>query len=92
VEFATRSIVVDDKTIKAQIWDTGECKPAIWGYEELAVCEINITKTCYCDSAHRCIEVLIGPLHVDSVLPNASLTPCFPTCFLHIYSVFYAFV
>lgn len=24
VEFATRSIVVDNKTIKAQIWDTGE--------------------------------------------------------------------
>jgi hypothetical protein len=24
VEFATRSIVVDDKTVKAQIWDTGE--------------------------------------------------------------------
>jgi Ras-related protein Rab-11A len=23
VEFATRSIQVDDKTIKAQIWDTG---------------------------------------------------------------------
>lgn len=23
VEFATRSIVVDNKTIKAQIWDTG---------------------------------------------------------------------
>lgn len=26
VEFATRSIVVDNKTIKAQIWDTGEIK------------------------------------------------------------------
>jgi hypothetical protein len=65
VEFATRSIVVDDKTIKAQIWDTGECKPAIWAHEEPAICEINITKTCYCDSAHCCIEVLIGPLHVD---------------------------
>lgn len=26
VEFATRSIVVDNKTIKAQIWDTGEFK------------------------------------------------------------------
>lgn len=25
VEFATRSISVDGKTIKAQIWDTGEC-------------------------------------------------------------------
>lgn len=25
VEFATRSIVVDNKTIKAQIWDTGKC-------------------------------------------------------------------
>lgn len=24
VEFATRSIKVDDKTVKAQIWDTGE--------------------------------------------------------------------
>lgn len=24
VEFATRSIVVDNKTIKAQIWDTGK--------------------------------------------------------------------
>lgn len=28
VEFATRSIVVDNKTIKAQIWDTGEFKIA----------------------------------------------------------------
>ena len=26
VEFATRSIQVDGKTIKAQIWDTGEMK------------------------------------------------------------------
>jgi hypothetical protein len=25
VEFATRSINVDGKTVKAQIWDTGEC-------------------------------------------------------------------
>lgn len=25
VEFATRSIEVDGKTIKAQIWDTGKC-------------------------------------------------------------------
>jgi GTPase SAR1 family protein len=24
VEFATRSIIVDNKTVKAQIWDTGE--------------------------------------------------------------------
>ena len=24
VEFATRSIKVDDKTVKAQIWDTGQ--------------------------------------------------------------------
>lgn len=27
VEFATRSIVVDNKTIKAQIWDTGKSEP-----------------------------------------------------------------
>ena len=26
VEFATRSINVDGKTVKAQIWDTGECR------------------------------------------------------------------
>jgi GTPase SAR1 family protein len=26
VEFATRSINVDGKTVKAQIWDTGECQ------------------------------------------------------------------
>jgi hypothetical protein len=25
VEFATRSINVDGKTVKAQIWDTGKC-------------------------------------------------------------------
>lgn len=25
VEFATRSINVDGKTVKAQIWDTGSC-------------------------------------------------------------------
>jgi hypothetical protein len=27
VEFATRSINVDGKTVKAQIWDTGMCIP-----------------------------------------------------------------
>jgi Ras-related protein Rab-11A len=26
VEFATKSIQAEGKTIKAQIWDTGECK------------------------------------------------------------------
>lgn len=26
VEFATRSINVDGKTVKAQIWDTGACE------------------------------------------------------------------
>jgi Ras-related protein Rab-11A len=25
VEFATRSVQVDGKTVKAQIWDTGNC-------------------------------------------------------------------
>ena len=29
VEFATRSIEVDGKVIKAQIWDTGECDGAV---------------------------------------------------------------
>lgn len=28
VEFATRSINVDGKTVKAQIWDTGTLEPA----------------------------------------------------------------
>lgn len=28
VEFATRTLTIDDKTIKAQIWDTGKsCDP-----------------------------------------------------------------
>jgi len=29
VEFATRSIAVDSKTIKAQIWDTGNFDPLV---------------------------------------------------------------
>jgi hypothetical protein len=29
VEFATRSINVDGKTVKAQIWDTGMCPSAL---------------------------------------------------------------
>lgn len=43
VEFATRSINVDGKTVKAQIWDTGEvlsrqgrsmgrCDEAVWPF------------------------------------------------------------
>jgi GTPase SAR1 family protein len=32
VEFATRSINVDTKTVKAQIWDTGECQPLGRGF------------------------------------------------------------
>jgi len=30
VEFATRSIKVDDKTVKAQIWDTGETSTSLF--------------------------------------------------------------
>ena len=30
VEFATKSIVVDSKKIRAQIWDTGACAPSVW--------------------------------------------------------------
>ena len=28
VEFATRTITVDDKRVKAQVWDTGACDPS----------------------------------------------------------------
>ena len=29
VEFATRSLAIDGKTVKAQIWDTGACSASL---------------------------------------------------------------
>ena len=37
VEFATRSISVDGKTVKAQIWDTGKPQPQLQ-YPSLLCC------------------------------------------------------
>jgi GTPase SAR1 family protein len=37
VEFATRSISVDSKTVKAQIWDTGEYDVLAWDVNERSV-------------------------------------------------------
>jgi Ras-related protein Rab-11A len=41
VEFATRSIQVDNKVIKAQIWDTGKCEKARKKKEQVTHIDIN---------------------------------------------------
>ena len=43
VEFATRSIAVDSKTIKAQIWDTGTIILAV-GYQLILQPDKNVTE------------------------------------------------
>lgn len=83
VEFATRSITVDGKTIKAQIWDTGKLSAYVDYICALRVLIVHATSVKNCDhyvlttALSSCVFVwqhatLLYITNVDILQPNSN--------------------
>lgn len=62
VEFATRSIEVDGKTIKAQIWDTGKC---VYVYDDMCEYEIHTERHTITQSTVHCVHFIYRAVGVS---------------------------
>ena len=77
VEFATRSIKVDDKTVKAQIWDTGTFMGspfAMLGRANLDILTASHSWTGEIPSHHLCVSLLARLVSSSLLAPGSKLT------------------